>query len=283
MSPPSSSLSAHRLSVSVPGRVLVRDLDLNLRPGEFVAVLGQNGAGKTLTLHTLAGLREAAGGDLRLTCSAMAELSRREIATTLALLPQYSEDIFPATVFDTVLIGRHPHIEPLRLESVRDREIAMDCLRDMDLEYLADRDVTTLSGGERRRLAIAQTLAQTPRVFLLDEPLNHLDPQHQLDVLDLFVDRARDGATVVATLHDVNLATRYADRCLLLFGDGRWRVGDTHDVLSVESLTELFQVRMEAVSWRGTQLFVAIGRIGRDAADAIPAEQISGASVDKSA
>ena len=273
MATPSKVLSAHRIGISVPGRSLVHDLELDLRPGEFVAVLGRNGAGKTLTLHTLAGLRAAAGGELHLKGSSMAALSRREIAKTLALLPQYSEDIFPATVFDTVLIGRHPHIEPLRLESARDREIAAKCLREMDLEELAERDVTTLSGGERRRLALAQTLAQAPQIFLLDEPLNHLDPQHQLDVLELFAGRAGDGATVVATLHDVNLASRYADRCLLLFGDGRWRIGDTGDVLSVDILTELFGVAMEAIAWRGTELFIATGDAAYPAARVVPTEE----------
>ncbi len=280
MSTPLCALGARDLQVSVPGRILVNDLDVELRPGEFVAILGRNGAGKTLTLHTLAGLREAARGRLELAGADLETLSRREIARTLALLPQYSEDLFPSTVFDTVLIGRHPHIEPLRLESAEDREIAARCLREMHLEGLAERDVATLSGGERRRLAIAQTLAQTPQVYLLDEPLNHLDPQHQLDVLELFSSRVREGATVVATLHDVNLAARYADRCLLLFGDGRWCVGNTAEALSVETLTELFDVEMEAVRWRDTRLFVACGAAARDAGCASDAPS---ASADKPA
>ena len=85
----------------------------------------------------------------------------------------------------------------------------------------------TLSGGERRRLAIAQVLTQTPDLYLLDEPTNHLDPQHQLDALRLFREKADDGAAVIASLHDVNLAVRFADRCLLLYGDGRWDLGST--------------------------------------------------------
>lgn len=259
MSPPSASLAVRNLDVNVPGRELVSQLDVDCRDGEFLAVLGQNGAGKTLTLHTLAGLRDIASGDISLNGSDIRSLSRRSIAQLLALLPQDADDLFPATVYDTVLIGRHPHIEPLQLESARDREIAHRCLRDLDLEGLADRDVTTLSGGERRRLAIAQTLAQTPQTYLLDEPLNHLDPQHQLEVLDLFTCKARNGATVVATLHDVNLAMRYADRCLLLFGDGRWEIGNSNTLLTADTLSELFKVRMESLDWGGTTQFVAAG------------------------
>jgi len=251
--------SASNLSVSVPSRSLVDNLDLELKCGELIAILGQNGAGKSLTLHTLAGLRPAESGDIELEGRPISGLLRRAVAQRLALLPQNSEDIFPATVFDTVLIGRHPHIEPLRWESAEDRQFAETCLREMDLADLADREISTLSGGERRRLAIAQTLAQDPRIFLLDEPTNHLDPQHQLDVLRLFVERARLGAGVIACLHDVNLAARFADRCLLLYGDGRWHLGDTNDVLSEDLLTDLYGVKMEALDWRGLKLFVAAG------------------------
>jgi len=268
MGEPATSLSVTDLDVSVAGRTLVKALNLHLHSGETLAILGQNGSGKTLTLHTLAGLRDLSGGSISLFGQAMATSSRRHIARLLALLPQTSEDVFPSTVFDTALIGRHPHIEPLRLESADDRRIAECCLADVDLAGLADRDLTTLSGGERRRLAIAQCLAQTPRIFVLDEPLNHLDPQHQLDVLDLFAARAREGATVVAALHDVNLAMRYADRCLLLFGDGRWVLGEARDVLTETHLSELFNVRMESLAWKDLRLFVAVGARGESGHEA---------------
>ncbi len=251
--------STNKLTVSVPGRLLVHELDLELAAGEMLAILGQNGAGKSLTLHTLSGLREAAGGHVELAGTPIQSLARRAVAQRLALLPQNSEDIFPTTVFDTVLIGRHPHIEPLRWESAHDRQFARQCLQKMDLAELSDRNLTTLSGGERRRLAIAQTLAQDPSIFLLDEPTNHLDPQHQLDVLELFLKRTRRGAAVVTCLHDVNLAARFADRCLLLYGDGRWHLGNTVEVLTEARLSELYDVRMEALNWRGMNLFVAAG------------------------
>jgi iron complex transport system ATP-binding protein len=119
--------------------------------------------------------------------------------------------------------------------------------------------VLSLSGGERRRLAIAQILTQAPDVYLLDEPTNHLDPQHQVDTLRIFRRAADEGAGVIASLHDVNLAARVADRCLLLFGDGRWEFGATDDVLDEQRLEALFQTPMEAVNWRGRRLFVAGG------------------------
>lgn len=250
-------LRCQDLTITVPGRTLVESLAFAAGAGEFLAVLGPNGVGKSLALHTLAGLRPAEAGNIQLNDIRFGELSRQQVATGLALLPQYTEDFFPSTVFDTVMIGRHPHIRRLQWETDEDRDIAMHALREVDLESFTERDVMTLSGGERRRLAVAQVLTQAPAVYLLDEPTNHLDPQHQLEVLKIFRERANAGNTVVASLHDVNLASRFADRCLLLFGDGRWTIGDSTDVLTSEKLSDLYATPMESVPWRGGSLFVA--------------------------
>jgi iron complex transport system ATP-binding protein len=249
------------LRVDVSARTLVDDLSFEVRPGEMLAVLGQNGAGKSLTLHTLAGLRAVSHGEVLLNGESVTAGPRQAIARQLALLPQHVDDIFPATVLDTAMIGRHPHIGRFQWESPEDFEIGRSALAAVDLEEFARRDVLTLSGGERRRLAIAQVLTQQPDVYILDEPTNHLDPQHQLDSLRLFRARADDGAAVIASLHDVNLAVRYADRCLLLYGDGRWEIGTTNEVLDEQRLSELYATPMEAVAWRNALLFIASGDV----------------------
>lgn len=250
-------LACKDLRVSVPGRVLVERLELDLQSGEMIAILGKNGAGKSMTLLTLAGLRDAESGRVLLGNEDICQSRRQLTAQRLALLPQVIDDIFPATVIDTALIGRHPHIGHFEWESTDDRGIAMQALQSMGLDTLSDRDILTLSGGERRRLAIAQVLTQTPDVYLLDEPSNHLDPQHQLDALHVFRQAADTGKGVIASLHDVNLAARFADRCLLLFGDGRWEFGATGEILTETTLSELFATNMEAVNWRSQSLFVA--------------------------
>ncbi|MDH3374533.1 MAG: ABC transporter ATP-binding protein, partial [Gammaproteobacteria bacterium] len=150
-----------------------------------------------------------------------------------------------------------PHIGRFRWESEQDRAVANHALQTMGLDEMSARDVLTLSGGERRRLAIAQVLTQDPDVYLLDEPTNHLDPAHQLEVLQVFRLLADSGAGVIACLHDVNLAVRFADRCLLLFGDGRWELGASDEVMTESRLSELFATQMEAISWRSHKLFVA--------------------------
>ena len=261
MPPPAApALSCYDLSIRVPGRTLVDALELEIDKGSFVAVLGKNGAGKTLTMHAFAGLREPEEGSVELGGVPLDSLKRQQVARRLALLPQHVEDVFPSTVLDTVLIGRHPHIGPFALESEVDRQVALRSLQQVGLAELAGRDIGTLSGGERRRVAIAQVLAQDPGVYLLDEPTNHLDPQHQLDVLEVFADKARNDATVIANLHDVNLAVRFATICLLLYGDGRWTSGDTRSVLDERRLSELYGTNMEAVRWRNCDIFMATGR-----------------------
>ena len=251
--------SCEDLRVTVPGRKLVGDLNLDAVGGELIAVLGQNGSGKSMTMHTLAGLRGPEAGNVILNGLNVATAPRQQTAKQLALLPQHIDDVFPTTVLDTAMIGRHPHIGRFNWESDHDFSVARASLRSVGLEELAGRDVLTLSGGERRRLAIAQVLTQEPGVYLLDEPTNHLDPQHQLDALQLFREKADAGAIVVASLHDVNLAVRYADRCLLLYGDGRWDLGPMQEILDCERLSRLYSTPMEAVSWRDQQLFIASG------------------------
>lgn len=261
----SEPLRCKDLRVTVPSRTLVDGLDLEVRPGEFLAILGRNGTGKSLTLQTMAGLRRPAAGRVTLGTQDVFSAPRRTIAQRLALLPQNVEDIFPSTVLETALIGRHPHISGLRWESRQDVAIATRALVATGLSELAERDVLTLSGGERRRLAIAQVLTQAPGVFMLDEPTNHLDPQHQIDAMRTFRAAADSGSIVIAALHDVNLAVRFADRCLLLFGDGRWRLGAVGDVLNERTLEALYAAAMDAVAWRGRHLFIAGGADGRSA------------------
>ena len=252
-----AGLACTRLTVEVAGRALVRELDLTIASGTLTAILGRNGAGKTMTLHTLAGLRAPAHGSVTLDGVLLENWPRRALARKLGLLTQTTEDPFPSSVLDSVLVGRHPHIDFWRWESEADRAIARASLAAVALEELAEREVDTLSGGERRRVALATLLAQNPDVFLLDEPINHLDPHHQLDVLKLLRAKAQAGRTVVMSLHDAGLAARFSDHALLLFGNGEWLSGPTIEVLTPETMTRLYGVAVREISWAGGRTFVA--------------------------
>jgi iron complex transport system ATP-binding protein len=249
-------LRCRSLTVRVPGRELLHGLDATLRPGRVVALLGRNGAGKSSLLHVLAGLAVPAAGEVQLGGRALGEWPRRELALQLGLLTQTSEDPFPGTALETALVGRHPHIDFWQWESETDRAIARECLAAVDLAGLEARDVGTLSGGERRRLALATVLAQDPQLYLLDEPIQQLDPQHQLDVLRRLRSLADAGRSVVLSLHDPGLAVRFADDVLLLFGDGRWRYGAAADSLNEAAIAELYGIAVRELRWSGGRTFV---------------------------
>lgn len=251
-----AALECRGLSVRVPGRELVRGLRTQFLPGTVTAVLGRNGAGKSSLLHVLAGLAAPADGEVLVAGQALAAWPRRDLARRLGLLAQASEDPFPGTVLETALVGRHPHLDFWQWEADADRAVAQRCLEAMDLAGLGSRDVATLSGGERRRLAIATVLAQDPDVFLLDEPVQQLDPPHGIDVLHRLRGLADAGRTVVLSLHDPGLAARFADSALLLFGDGRWRHGAVAEVLSEATVAGLYGIVVKELRWDGGRTFV---------------------------
>ena len=254
--PLTTAVSCAALAVTVAERTLVRELTLSIPPGSVTCVLGCNGSGKTLTLHTLAGVRAPHAGRVSIHDREITTWPRKELARRLGLLTQTTDDPFPSTVLETVLIGRHPHIGFWQWESERDNEIARAALASMDLIEFEARDVATLSGGERRRVAIAALLAQEPQLMLLDEPINHLDPHHQIDVLQLLRAKAANGCTIVMSLHDAGLATRFADFALLLFGNGEWSFGSASDVLTEEAMSRLYGLRVQEVRWAGGRTFV---------------------------
>jgi iron complex transport system ATP-binding protein len=230
---------------------------MQFAPGEIVAILGRNGSGKTLTLHTLAGLRAPAQGEVSLDGVPLARLGRRAVALRLGLLPQDIEDAFVTSVLETVLIGRHPHLALWQWETAADERIARDSLATVGMTDFAARRTDTLSGGEQRRVAVASLVAQEPAIFLLDEPTNHLDPHHQLAVLGLFRQLADRGRTVITTLHDPTLAARFADRALLLFGDGRWSLGSVAATLTSATLSELYVTPMIELGAQHRRVFVS--------------------------
>ena len=251
-------LSAENLSVDIAGKQVCHKLDLALMPGDCLGLLGGNGVGKTTLLHTLAGLRAPSAGVVKLDGAALGALARRRVAQRLGLLMQQPEDSLPATVLETALIGRHPHLDFWRWESHADVAIARRALKAVGLEGLEQRVQTALSGGERRRLAIATVLVQDPKVFLLDEPAHQLDLNHQLGLLgQLKRLTAEDGRAVIMSLHDINLAARFCNRVLLLFGAGETLLGPAELVLTPENLTRLYHTPVTAVAWQGGRLFMA--------------------------
>jgi iron complex transport system ATP-binding protein len=240
-SPSPPMLEVDALTIGIAGRTLIRDLSLRVGAGEVWAVLGSNGAGKTTLLHSLAGLHRVDRGAITLLGKPLSAWTVADAATVRGFLPQFIQDSFGAAVIDIVLMGRHPHLSRWRWEGDEDRALAAAALAAMDLAAFAQRDITTLSGGERQRTAIAALLAQDPQLLLLDEPIAHLDLHHQITVLAHLADIARTrGKAIVLSLHDPNLARRFATHALVLSGDGGVRAGPAGDVLDAATLSAAY-------------------------------------------
>jgi iron complex transport system ATP-binding protein len=254
-------LEARRLTVSIGNNSVCRDLDLVLQPGERLAILGRNGAGKSTLLSVLAGLRAAQAGTVLLKGSSYSALGPRQSALVRGWLPQSRGDAFASTVLETALVGRHPHLARWDWESASDAKIVRKALTAVDLAEFEQRDVQTLSGGERQRLAIATLLTQEPQLFLLDEPIAHLDLKHQIAMLDLFANAARDAnananASVIMVLHEPALAWRFCDRALLIYGDGTTESGPVKEMLTAERLSALYQYPLQAIECDGRISFI---------------------------
>ncbi len=233
------TLETAGLAIAVPGRALVSNFDFTIRGGEFCALLGGNGAGKSLLLRTLAGLRGPDAGAVRMQGTPIDALPRRAIARTLGFLPQDPDAAPQGILRESVLLGRFAHLAMLEAPLAADHERVAAALAHVGLAGLAERELSTLSGGEQRRAAIARLLVQAPSIYLLDEPTNHLDPAQQIAILERLRALARAGSAVIASLHDPNLALRFADRVCLLAGNGTVEQV-AQDALDVARLSRLY-------------------------------------------
>lgn len=254
-------LQTRDLDVVIGQTAVCSGLNLDIQGGELWGLLGANGAGKTTLLHTLAGLRPAAGGQIHLQGQALAQLGDQARARALGIVFQDTPDPFPATVLQTAVIGRHPYLDRWQWESATDFTLARDALAAVGLDGFDQRMVSTLSGGERRRLALATLLVQDPAAALLDEPLNHLDLQYQVRVLELLRERCHNlDRVVVVSLHDVNLASHFCDQ-LILLGQGRTSQGRPDAVLHEQSIEQLYGQPVHRVATgRGTAYLPTLSR-----------------------
>ena len=239
------SIVLQNLSIEISGTRICQGLDLEFSTGQVWCVLGCNGVGKTTLLKTLAGLRPPNSGNVRLNGRPVQRVARRQRAQQLSMLFQDSETLFPTTVLETVLTGRHPWISPLRGEGAHDRDKAMAALERVGMVHLAERSMSSLSGGERRRVDLAAVFVQESECVLLDEPGNHLDMHHQVAVLGGMVQQWKSqGGLVILVMHDVNLALRFSDHLLLLFGDGEVEHGPALAIATEATLTRLYRHQM---------------------------------------
>jgi len=195
---------------------VLHEVNLDIYEGELIGIIGPNGAGKTTLLRILSGYLTPHRGVITFTGRNMSEYDRRSLAHYIATLPQSIEIPFSYTVEEFIIMGRYPHAGKGFTYGENDRQFVENIMQVMNIELLYGRAIDTLSEGEKQKVFLAQCLAQDPRVLLLDEPVSHLDIRYQMHTLEILQNLHEEGLTILMVLHDLNLASEFCSRVILL-------------------------------------------------------------------
>jgi iron complex transport system ATP-binding protein len=245
---------------SVP---VLDDISLSIGDGEVLSLVGPNGSGKTTLLKCINRILKPKRGTILVAGRDVSRVELKELARSLGYVPQNAPSSFPLTVYDTVLLGRKPHVNWKLTE--RDKEIAFGVLRLMKLDGMALRLFNELSGGEKQKVLMARALSQEPRVLLLDEPTSNLDLKHQLEVLGLIVDMVKDrGISAVMAMHDLNLASRFSDRIVMLKQGKIYTAGEPEEVFNSENIKEVYGVETAIHNHSGRPYVIPLTQTEKD-------------------
>jgi iron complex transport system ATP-binding protein len=239
-------LTVQSICAAYGTHLVLDNVSLKLEAGSVLGLIGPNGAGKSTLIRAISGVLEIQSGSVEVGGQCIEKLSPAERARWLAVVPQ-ARNLPPGfTAYETVALGRTPHLNWLGQLSKKDDDIIQNAMQRTDTLGFADRPVGQLSGGEQQRLLIARALAQSSPILLLDEPSSHLDLHHQLSLLDLVLRLAHeDGLAVLLALHDLNLVARFADQVILLVNGRIQTAGLPDEVLTADHLSQAFKVSIQ--------------------------------------
>ncbi len=219
----------------------LREIDLEIRPGEFLGVLGPNGSGKSTLLKILDGILVPQEGEVRLNNRPLTTYHRADLAKEVAMVAQETHFRFSFSALEVVLMGRFPHLGRFQFEGQHDLSVAYKALEDTHCLHLAQRPIHKLSGGEKQRVLLARALAQEPRVILLDEPTSFLDLKYKKEIFDLIVVLTHHkGLSVLVVSHDIDLAAQYCDRVVMLREGRIYAQGLPEDVVTVQNIDAVY-------------------------------------------
>ncbi len=235
-----------QVSYRIGGHWLIRDINVTIENGVLWGLVGPNGAGKSTLLRLISGELSPTTGEIRIFDKPICNYEPKELAHLRAYLQQKRDINFPFTSLEVALFGRHPYLNGTK-ETNNDISIAREALQQVEADIFEERLYPTLSGGEASRVDLARILTQVPGLFLLDEPTNHLDPKHQVQILNLCKTICARGKTVITAIHDLNLASMYADQLLLLKDGVSVACGPPQKVLTLDLLSETYGIPFEVL------------------------------------
>ncbi|WP_419175201.1 ABC transporter ATP-binding protein [Desulfosediminicola sp.] len=223
-------------------------LNFQLKKGKMYGLIGPNGSGKTTLINLLNGSRQPTRGKVQLRGTVVHRLPKLDLAKVLSFVPQNVALHFEYSVFEVVMMGRHPFIDRFGTPSQKDIDLVMEAIKTLDIYQLRNRMVTRLSGGERQRVLVARALAQNTEVLVLDEPTASLDVRHSIDIMQALRERVdHDSITVVGAIHDLDLAAAYCDELIVMENGQIAASGSVEDILTSELLQTVFRVHADIV------------------------------------
>ncbi len=236
-------LKVKELNVSYDEKKILKDISFNVKSGEIVTIIGPNGSGKSTLIKSISRYLKPSSGDIYLNEVNIKRIHTKEIAKNLAVLPQVKGVSSDVSIKELVSYGRFPHLKFGKRMGKEDKEVIAWALEKTGLFYMKDRYVATLSGGERQRAWIAMTLAQKPKMLLLDEPTTFLDICYQMEILEMVRDLNKTlGITVVMVLHDINQASRYSDKMMVINSGELREYGEPCSIVNKNLLKDIFKI-----------------------------------------
>ena len=234
-------LKIQGLDFRYDSRLVLKDISLEVEEGKILTLVGPNGSGKTTLLRCIMRIFNPEKGCILINEKQINKIKRRELAKRIGYVPQSEPSSFPTTVFDTVLLGRKPYLN--WNPSVKDFRIVSEALHLLGLKEFALRDLNELSGGEKQKILIARAIVQEPEIMLLDEPTSNLDLRHQLEILEIVKNLVKEKAiSIIMAMHDLNLASRYSDKLVMLKNGKIFGIGTPKQVITSENMKSVYGV-----------------------------------------
>lgn len=248
-----AKIELQQLDFAYNSSLILVDINQQFEEGKLISIVGPNGSGKSTLLKCMDRIHKPINGSINLDNKNISDFRMAELAHKIAYVPQSEGGTFPATVFDTILLGRKPHIQWSPKE--KDLEITAHMIDKLNLKDIALKCINKLSGGQRQRVFIARALAQEPEVLLLDEPTANLDLKHQMEVLKLLKQLSGQGITVIIAIHDLNLALQYSDHFVLL-KEGEIFATGGKEIISNENIEKLYEIKVKIIKDNGDFIIV---------------------------